>query len=343
MNDITQPLDFSILLPVCHGGKFLHQCLCSLRDIDFPHDRFEVLVAGFKDDEESKNIVESEAGLAAYSVRYLAYPEMNRAGLLNQACSAAKGNTLAFADDDCVFFPDWLTKLEYALNHKNNIGVIGGEDCLIGDTSSFGLALDHVLNSFLGTGGVRKGQGSRIGKYFPKLWNMAIPRDVARSVALRNEKAYVHIFNESLNVHEDVDLVNRIERSGKQVLYAPEVRIGHYRDTTFTSFFHRNMGMARACKDLGVHHIPHIMLASFVLSITVLAVLSWILPPLRNVLGIVTGTYVAVLLFSAFGGFRHTKRWSMFFMVPVLLASLHIARGLEYLFPWNNKKALEKS
>jgi hypothetical protein len=300
-------------------------------------------VAGLKDDAESKSIVENEAGLATYTVRYLEFSGMNRAGLLNQACSAAKGNTLAFADDDCIFFPDWLTNLEHALNHGNTVGVIGGEDCLVGDTSSFGLALDHVLNSFLGTGGVRKGQGSRVGKYYPKLWNMAIPRDVATSVALGNEKGYLHIFNESLDVHEDVDLANRIERTGKQVLFAPEVRIGHYRDTTFTSFFLRNMAMARTCKSLRVHRIPHIMLASFILSITVLTVLSLIFPSLRSVLVIMTGAYVAVLLFSAFGGFRHTKRCSMFFMVPALLASLHVARGVGYLFPWNNKKALDKS
>jgi glycosyltransferase involved in cell wall biosynthesis len=339
MNSMTQPLDFSILLPVCHGGKFLQQSLCSLHNIDFPHHRFEVLVAGFKDDEQSRSIVESEAGVASYSVRYIGCSGMNRAGLLNQACSAAKGNTLAFADDDCIFFPDWLTKLEHALKHKNNIGVIGGEDNLIGDTSSFDLALDHVLNSFIGTGGVRKGQGSRIGKYYPKLWNMAVPRDVAISVAKRNENGVLHIFNESLDVHEDVDLANRIERAGKRVIFASEVRIGHCRDTTFTSFFLRNMAMARTCKSIGVHHIPHIMLAIFILSIAVLAIFSSIFPPLRNVIGIVTGIYVAVLLVSAFGGFAHTRRWSMLVMIPVLLVSLHFARGLGYLFPWNNQRS----
>jgi cellulose synthase/poly-beta-1,6-N-acetylglucosamine synthase-like glycosyltransferase len=340
MKNITQPtLDFSILLPVCHGGKFLYQSLHSLRDIDFPYHRFEVLVAGSIGDEQSKNILESEAALTAYPARYIECPDMNRAGLLNKACSAAKGNTLAFADDDCIFFPDWLTKLEHVLKLENNIGVIGGEENFLGDTSSFDLALDYVLNSFLGTGGVRKGRGSRIGKYYPKLWNMAIPRDVAINVALTEERDVLHIFNESLDVHEDVDLADRIERSGKRVIFAPEVRIGHYRDTTFKSFFLRNMAMARTCKRLRVHQIPHIMLSIFISSIAVLAIFSLIFSPLRSVIGIVMGIYTAVLLVGAIGGFKRTRRWQMLVMIPVLLSSLHFARGLGYLFPWKNQKS----
>jgi glycosyltransferase involved in cell wall biosynthesis len=339
---MTQSLDFSILLPVCHGGQFLYKSLCSLRDIDFPHHRFEVLVAGLKGDEQSKSIVEREAGLASYSIRYIECSGMNRAGLLNQACSVAKGDTLAFADDDCIFFPDWLKKLEHALKLENNSGVIGGEDNLVGDASSFDLALDYVLNSFLGTGGVRKGQGSRIGKYYPKLWNMAVPRDVAFHVTVKNKEGIPSVFNESLTVHEDVDLANRIERAGKRVIFAPEVRIGHCRDTTFTAFFLRNMAMARTCKSLGVHNIPHIMLTIFILSIGLLAIFSSIFPPLLNVFSIVTGLYVAVLLGSALRGFKRSRRWSMLVLIPLLLFSLHLSRGLGYLFPWNNRKALEK-
>ncbi|MEW6600309.1 MAG: glycosyltransferase [Nitrospirota bacterium] len=339
---MTQPFDFSILVPVCHGGRFLYQSLCSLRDTDFPHHRFEVLIAGLEGDEQSKGIVVSEAGSASYSVRYLECSGRNRAGRLNQACFAAKGKILAFADDDCVFFPDWLTQIEHALKLRDNVGVIGGKDDLRGETSSFGIALDYVLNSFWGTGGVRTGQG-RIGQYYPKLWNMAIPRDVAMGVAIGDEKGYLQIFKESLDIHEDVDLANRIKKAGKRVIFAPEVRIGHCRDTTFHAFFRRNMVMARTCKNLGVHHFPHIMLATFIMSITVLTMFALIFPPLRNVLAIVTGIYVAVLLLSAFGGFKRTRRWSMLVMIPWLLFSLHLSRGLGYLFPRNNRKASGES
>jgi GT2 family glycosyltransferase len=332
---MTQPLDFSILLPVCHGGQFLCNSLRSLRDIDYPHHRFEVLIAASKGDEQSKSIVESEARSASYSVRYFECSHRNRAGGLNQACSDAKGKTLALADDDGVFFPDWLKKLERVLIIKDNVGVIGGAEDLIGDTASFGLALDHVLNSFLGTGGVRSGQGSRIGKYYPKLWNRAIPWDVATSVAVRNEKDDLEIFNESLDVHEDVDIAHRIVQAGKRVIFAPEVRIGHYRDTTFKSFYLRNMAMARTCKKLKVHQFPHIMLAIFIMGLSVLTIFSLLFPLLWNVMGIVMGIYFAVLLISAFRGFAQTRRGSMIIMIPLLLFSLHHSRGLGYLFSWN--------
>ena len=61
--------------------------------------------------------------------------------------------------------------------------VITGLDRTGTNEPTFNIALDYVLNSFAGTGGLRSKKGPRVGKYYPKLWNMAILREVALGVS----------------------------------------------------------------------------------------------------------------------------------------------------------------
>jgi GT2 family glycosyltransferase len=252
---------------------------------------------------------------------------------LNKAIPHARGEILVFGDDDCNFLPDWLNKLAEVFDRETNIGVVGGSDQTGANEPPFNKALDYVLNSFWGTGGLRR-QGSAIGKYYPKLWNMAIPRAVALGVALNDNDRLSQVFDESLNVHEDVELINRIEKTGKRIIYAPEVEVIHSRDTTLRSFTVRSFNMARTSRSVGVHRLPHLSLASFALGMIALSLASAVSPPMRNVFFVFSVLYGAVLLMSGLGGYMRTRQLPVFFYVPVLLLVLHFSRGLGYLFPW---------
>ncbi len=326
---------FSIILPVCHGGNFLYHTLASLHKLDFPSHQFEVIVVGSLRDEQSRGIVTEAASSADYSMTYIQCPEDNRSSKLNAGCAAARGRCLAFADDDCIFERDWLQQIDHILSHQQNVGVIGGRDVLVSNNSSFSLALDYVLNSFLGTGGLRNRLEPQFGRYYPRLWNMAIPYNVAMDAALKDNLETPQIFNESLIVHEDVDIVTRIEHLGKRIVFAPELRLGHSRDTTFASFFKRNFAMARTSRLLGVHRLPHAALAAFFVVTFSLALGSFFWSTLCIVPASLVGIYFSVLLIGSLAGLRKTKNLRVFALIPILLTSLHVARGLGYLFPWN--------
>lgn len=338
---MTKELEFSVILPLCHDVSFLKKALTSLRQIKFPSACFEILVVGDDDDDESCKIVKDEAGNVKYDLKYINSKDPNRSRKLNVACEVARGCVLVFADDDCIFLPDWLKKLNVVMQRESNIGIVGGEDELQHYGPAFDMALDYVLNSFLGTGGLRRGTGIRTGRYYPKLWNMAIPRDVASSVALKTEDGLIQVFDESLVVHEDVDLANRIEKSGKRVIFAPEVRVKHFRDTNFLSFVLRNVNMARISRRLGVHRFSHVMLSIFMILTVGLTISSILFHPLRVLLMIYMGTYTALLFVSTVNGFKRTRRLKVILMIPLLTLSLHIARGLGYLFPRGGKKRME--
>jgi GT2 family glycosyltransferase len=338
---MKKAIDFTIILPVCHGGHFLRMALSSIRRLDYLSDRMEVLVAGAEQDAVSRGIVRDEAVSSGYDIFHISCARSSRAAMLNVACAVARGRVLVFADDDCVFLPDWLQKLDDVFERENNIGVVGGLDRAGPNEPPLNIALDYVLNSFAGTGGLRSKKGPRVGKYYPKLWNMAILREVALGVAIRGREGPSQVFNEALDVHEDVELIDRIEKTGKQIIFAPEVIVMHSRDTTILSFTRRSFNMARTSRSVGVHRLPHISLAAFILGMIVLTVASVVSEPLRIVLVGTGAIYIMTLLLSAIVGFIRTRQFSIFIYVPLLLMALHFSRGLGFLFPWHSRRLKE--
>jgi GT2 family glycosyltransferase len=335
---MNSEIKFSVILPICHGGNFLKNALKSLGKLEFPRERFEVLFAGPDNDEDLRHAVEAESARTNVTMKYIGAVQSNRSAQLNAAISQARGQILVFADDDCTFLPDWLHRMDNVLERETNIGVIGGLDRTGANEPPFNMALDYVLNSFLGTGGLRRRQGPRVGKYYPKLWNMAISREVALGVAIKSREGLSHVFDETLEVHEDVELIDRIEKTGKRIIYAPDLIVMHSRDTSLPSFTGRSFNMARTSRSVGVHRLPHIALAAFAISMIALTIASIVSEPLRVVFAGASALYITLLLTSAVIGFVRTRQVAVVKHVPLLLIALHFSRGLGYLFPWRGLK-----
>lgn len=326
-------IEVSVILPVCHGGNSLRRALQSLRHVDFPPDHLEVIAAVFATDEESRRAVAEEAAVASYQLLCLPCDTKARPRLLNRACGAAKGALLVFADDDCEFYQGWLRGVLEEFRRDPEAGIVGGVDIASGDPSAFNRALDCVLGSFLGTGGIRKGDGTAVGKYYPRLWNMAMPRAVALSVALGRKDDRLILFDERLPVHEDVDLGRRVMISGRRVLYAPGVQVRHHRETSLLSFIRRNFSMGRASRSLGIHRFPHLVLAAGVLGLFAASAGAIFVGSIRMPLLVSIGLYAAALFMVPLRTALRATDPNILALVPLLLFVLHFSRGIGYLFP----------
>lgn len=277
-------MEFSVIVPVVHGGRFLEETLGSLRALDYPADEFEVLPA----------------------------EGASRGAALNAACRRARGRVLVFTDDDCIVPRDWLRVLRAALARDRNVGVIGGRDELAPAGSAFDRAMDFVLNSFLGTGNLRHGDRRGAGRYYPKLWCMAVPREAAAAV----EDGQGLLFDEKLPLGEDMDLAARVERAGSRIAYAPEWVVAHHRETTWGSFARRSFLSGRVSRALGLQALPHALLS-------VLAVALFWPPSLL--------AYLAVLAAEGVRALIVTGSAAAAALVPGLLATCHVARALGWL------------
>lgn len=324
--------EISIVLPVCHGGQFLSDVLFSLRSMAFNKGGFEIIVAGDRDDRQSRAMVESESADIEYDLKYVTAEGRSRSAKLNAAFTQAKGRILAFADDDCIICPEWPGRIIAALDEDQNIGAVGGRDVLETTGTAFDLALDCILNSSVGVGTMRKGTSLSLGAYYPRLWNMAIPRKVAESVSSLSCGMPI-LFNEDLEVHEDVELMQRIERAGWRLVFAPNLVVRHRRDTSFRSFLKRNFNMARACRSLKVHRLPHIVLATLFFCGVLLGIGAIGVPHLRVPFELFLGLCGLQIASAGIIGLFRTRNFLVMLLAPAVLYSLYAARIMGYLFP----------
>jgi len=331
---MEENLDFTIILPVYHGGNLLTDTIKSLMKLDYPPEKFEVLVSGHDHDDIARNIVTAGGADAGFHIEYIGGKSKRRSVELNKACHAARGDILYFTDDDSMLYPESLKNLKAIFQSDPDIAVVGGPDILEHKGEAFDLALDYVLNSFLGTGGVRK--PGCMSKYYPKLWNMALNSDIARSVSSKNEECFL-LFDETLPVCEEIELIRRIEKTGKKSIFAGQIPVRHYRDTGYFAFMKRNFLMARTVRTIGVHTLPHMFLALFTFFMTALGFLSFFSQNIRYLFFFSIIIYLLTLLMSAIKGFMKTKKIAVLLYIPLLLFSLHFLRGLGYLFPWSDK------
>jgi hypothetical protein len=169
---------------------------------------------------------------------------------------------------------------------------------------------------------------------------MAVPAEVAQEVARTMADGTRQFFDESLIVHEDVDLAKRIESSGRSLVFRREAWVSHYRDTNWRDFLRRNFDLGRACRRLRVQRLPQTLLALFVLGMGASLAAGLLFGPLGGAVFVIPGAYSLLLLFGALHGSLVTRSLGALFRIPGFTAGLHLSRSLGYLMRSDRRKSL---
>ena len=163
---------------------------------------------------------------------------------------------------------------------------------------------------------------------------MTIRADAARLVTHGEA-----VFDPDLAVHEDVELIDRIAKGGGTIIHVPEIVVGHYRDTTFGSFFLRNLRMARVCRERGIHRPAHAALISLFASLLCTGLAAAAFPALWAVHGLLVGAYGSLLGAAGISGAWKARRPLLALAVPALILGLHVSRALGFALPKNTGAA----
>jgi len=101
-------MQISIVVPTYRRPELLMQCLAALARQRFPAEEFEVVVADDAADEATRRQIES-LGSAPLRIHYIAVTGRHGpAAARNAGWRAARGEIIAFTDDDCVPDSAWL-------------------------------------------------------------------------------------------------------------------------------------------------------------------------------------------------------------------------------------------
>ncbi len=111
----------SVVVPTCNRRELLARCLRALLAQQYP--RYEVIVV----DDASTDGTEVMVQEAFPQVRYLRQTtRRGPAAARNRGIQVARGEIVAFTDDDCEPPPDWLATLWEGFQRYPDVGAVGG-------------------------------------------------------------------------------------------------------------------------------------------------------------------------------------------------------------------------
>ncbi|RQW84197.1 MAG: glycosyltransferase, partial [Geobacter sp.] len=280
----------SIIIPVKPGGAV--RALDSLRNVEYPENSFEVLVAEGTCPSRQRNLAAQEA----------------------------QGALLYFLDDDSLVSPDFLTR---AVRHyrQDKVAVVGGPSLTPEEDSPLRQAFGLALASPFGAGSVcnryrRHGVCRETGDHELILCNLSI------SAAVFNEAGG---FDERLYPNEENELLVRLRRSGWKLIHDPGLAVYRSQRPTFPAFVRQLFGYGRGRAQqilLG----GGINIASFVPVFFLLYLLS--LPFLqRPVYYLPLLCYLVMVLTVAFRAAVTSGKTGPAFLLPLLFPVLHLSYG----------------
>lgn len=104
---MPQPeLDYSIVVPMYNQEPYIEGCIRALLALDYPRDRYEVIIVDNNSSDGSAAIVERFP-----DVRLIREPEQGDFAARNRGLAESRGQVIAFTDSDTAPDPDWLSSI----------------------------------------------------------------------------------------------------------------------------------------------------------------------------------------------------------------------------------------
>ena len=212
----------SVCIPVKNGGKRLPRCLKSLRNLDYPADRIEIIIADGRSTDDTVEVAKS------FGCRVLDNPGQTVAAGRNVSFSAARGSFIASTDDDCIVPSDWIQRGLKSFDAPE-IAAIGGLSLLPPDAPSWARAANFVFRLASRSGYSVQADHLEAGD----------SDDIPGGNAFYRVDAFraVGPYNESLVTAEDVEWHRRVRAMGMRLKTSPDFFVWHDKRPTPAGLF----------------------------------------------------------------------------------------------------------
>jgi glycosyltransferase involved in cell wall biosynthesis len=119
-------MDVSVVLATYNRAASLQTTLETFRGLVCPPDlAWELLVVDNNCGDGTREVIQEFSRTARFPVRYILEKRQGKSFALNSGVAEAKGEIIAFTDDDVLLHPDWLTNLTRALEGSEYAAVAG--------------------------------------------------------------------------------------------------------------------------------------------------------------------------------------------------------------------------
>jgi glycosyltransferase involved in cell wall biosynthesis len=215
----------SVVICTLKRPHYLSKALAGLARQTLAPDRFEILVIDNGPDAETASIV-AEFSDSAVPPRYVAEARRGLSHARNRGWQEARGEFVAYLDDDAVPDRGWLENAAAVLADQDDaLGMLGGQVLPIWEAERPAWLSDGLLGylTMVDLGPGRKPVDSLTGIVGA---NMIVPRRLL--VATGGFSIRLGRKGRSLLSNEELDLKRRLAEMGYRALYASDVRVEHH-------------------------------------------------------------------------------------------------------------------
>jgi glycosyltransferase involved in cell wall biosynthesis len=292
----------SILVPTKNVAPYIDQVLRSLTDINYPNDRFEIIILdGFSTD-GTLEIVKKYPVISLEG-------SWNVPAFYNRVLNEVKGEIIAFGDGDAVVDKNWLNTL---VPHFSDSRVAGaGGLCLTANP-------EKIVPRVIG--------------YELKARYEQMPQNISRIATMNvlyRKSVLLQIggFDEHLDTGYDTDIGHRICKAGYLIHFDPKAIVYHYNRPTLWSYFRQQYIYG---KNVAGMYLQHMNIASgdevtsfwmnvqpFVYTLIAIALLGSIVFPIAGILAgiLVIGLLLAYAVSAVQLSIREKDASALFFIV----------------------------
>ncbi len=214
----SQCPDITIVLCTFQRAEMLRTAIASLFDLNRAGlFSYEVLVVNNASTDHTDQVIEEVQAISEAPIRGVYEPRKGIVPARNRGVAEARGEWIAFFDDDQLADENWLLEL-YLFATMHNVKAVGGDVHLL-FTSGVERDLAPTVRMLLGES--RWSQSPRLyaGKVNPGCGNMMVHRSLFQEVG---------VFETSVHGRgEDTDLYRRIVARGHQFWYVPSAIVHH--------------------------------------------------------------------------------------------------------------------
>ena len=276
----------SIIVPARNEEKVIKECIDSLLNLDYPKNKYEIIVADGMSTDKTREIVKGYGK----KVKLILNKKINAAAGRNLGLKHARGKIIAFTDADCVVDKKWLKNLAKELKPNT---VVGGANLPSKNTGYFSRAVSYALGTFFGSAGSAQSY-----VYKKKTEVKSVPN--ANAMYWKSDILKVGGYDERFTTGQDAELNYRLRKARVKFYFIPDAKVWPKMRATPLKFAKRmfQYGFARA-QFMKKHKTPLNPIYAFTPIFSIFAILSPLLIYLKPVISMVWVAYVlAALLYG---------------------------------------------
>ena len=221
----------SVIVPTHRRPAKLAACLESLAALDYPADRYEVVVVDDGGDTPVDALVERFRGRLAAT--WIQQAHQGPAAARNHGAARARGELLAFTDDDCRPTSGWLRRLAEAHARGSQV-ILGGHTRNVLIDNPFSTTSQLLIDA-----GYAWHNRDHDDARFLTSNNLAVPAAGFRDVCG---------FDAAFSTSEDRDLCDRWVASGRRMRYLPDAVVEHAHDLTLGGFCRQHFDYGKGAR-----------------------------------------------------------------------------------------------